>query len=99
MITPEDIIKFASLARIKVSDKESESLKNEIESIIAYVSAIQDSSVSEESDEASYMQVRNVLRDDMDAHKTGEYTDILLKQVPRTKDNYVVVKKILSNNQ
>ncbi len=92
MITTADIEKLASLARIQVSDEEKESMRTDIESILAYVSQVKNLSVETTADLSS---VHNVMRDDVVTHQSGEYTEILLSAAPAREGDYLKVKKIL----
>jgi aspartyl-tRNA(Asn)/glutamyl-tRNA(Gln) amidotransferase subunit C len=93
MITKADVEKLASLSRIKLSDAEKESLCTEMESILGYVEEIQ--SVSAQVSSGMPAEHRNIMRDDSAPHESGAFTDVLLKEAPRSDQGYVVVKKIL----
>mgnify|MGYP000344924570 CR=1 FL=1 len=97
-ISDKEIEKLAGLARIKLSEKEKKGLKKDIESILGYVSEIQE--VSEEVAKGSpLLQQRatlcNVMREDIEPHKSGLYTEKILKEAPQREGDYVKVKKIL----
>ncbi len=98
MISVEDIDKLAELARIRIADGEKEGLVKEIDSILAYVAQIKGASLrvsggKEERDEPG--AVRNILREDTQAHESGIYTERLLAEAPKREGDYVKVKKIL----
>ena len=92
MITIGDIEKLASLARIKLSGEEKESMSKDIESILDYVSQVKNISADVARD---IPVVHNVMRDDVVTHESGEYTEALLSLAPAREGNYVKVKKIL----
>lgn len=98
MIEMKEIEKLAQLSRITLTEQEKVAFQKEIGSILAYIQQIQKVSGTPKTAEERAMQkeeVRNVLREDTDAHVTGEYTEALLKNVPKRDGQYVKVKKIL----
>jgi aspartyl-tRNA(Asn)/glutamyl-tRNA(Gln) amidotransferase subunit C len=92
MITREEIEKLATLSRIQISDEEKESMSKDIESILEYVGQIKNISTSVDRETPS---LRNVMRDDVVTHESGEFTDDLLSLAPAREGNYLKVKKIL----
>ena len=92
MITKTDIQKLASLARIDISPEEAESLTVEIDAILGYVGQIQNISAEEVKEVPA---LRNVMRDDVVTHTSGEFSEDILKLVPQREGNYLKVKKIL----
>lgn len=91
-ITNKDIESLASLARIKVSPDELDSLAKEMDSILEYVGKIE---VIKEEATLERPILRNVMREDVVTTKPGEYTEELLKLAPSREKNYIKVKKIL----
>lgn len=92
MITEEDIQNLANLARIEISESEVESLRFEIDSILGYVGRIKE--ISGDS-KVEIPILKNVMRDDVVTHRSGEFTEALLSQAPKREGNYLKVKKIL----
>jgi aspartyl-tRNA(Asn)/glutamyl-tRNA(Gln) amidotransferase subunit C len=92
MISREDIDKLATLARIQISDSEKESLRTDIDSILAYVGQVQNLQVEAGKNVPA---LHNVMRDDVVTHTSGEYTEDLLRLAPSREGQYVKVKKIL----
>lgn len=97
MITQDDMEKLARLSRIYISEKEMKELCGEIESILKYVSEVQEVSSSEPEKKAGVLH--NVLREDGTPHKSGIYTDAILNEAPQHKDGYIQVKAILAQRQ
>lgn len=95
-ISDKDIEKLSNLARINLSEEEKKGLKIDIESVLSYVSEIQkvSSSVSVNSD-LQRVALCNVMREDEDPHKSGLYTEKILKEAPERDGDYIKVKKIL----
>lgn len=95
MITKDDIKKLAGLARIELSDNEIEHLAGEVGSILGYVSQVTNAA----GDLVRKLpKLHNVMREDVEQNKSGEYTEAILRNAPRRQENYLKVKKILGNS-
>ena len=92
MFRREDIERLARLSRLAVSDAEAVTLAGEIDAVIGYVSEVQS---APGTPAGSGGDIENVMRPDADPHGPGVYTDALLAAAPKSRDGYVVVKKIL----
>jgi aspartyl-tRNA(Asn)/glutamyl-tRNA(Gln) amidotransferase subunit C len=94
----EEIIHLAQLARIELSEAEIKDLEGELSSIVTYVSAVTD--IADDGDSVpTEGVVYNVFRRDEVTNEPGEYTDRLVTEMPRSNDNYLVVKKILNTSE
>ncbi|HEY4499038.1 MAG TPA: Asp-tRNA(Asn)/Glu-tRNA(Gln) amidotransferase subunit GatC [Candidatus Paceibacterota bacterium] len=93
MLSPKDIDNLAALARLDIPAEEKEILRKEVDSILGYVSEVQELSGGEVKKEAG--EVRNVFREDTNPHLSGEFTEDLLAEAPQRQDQFVKVKKIL----
>jgi len=94
MISKEDIQKLAELSRIELDDSEIELYRKDIDAIISHVSQL-----SEVKDKSDYEPVssKNIMREDEGVIESGTYKDALVKEMSESKDEFVKVKKILSN--
>ncbi len=93
----EDILHLARLARIGIDDKEAESLKADIESVLSYVSDI--NSITADMKLSKKVGARyNIFRDDVVTVEAGRYTDALLHEAPKVSGKHVQVKKILQQD-
>ena len=92
MITKEDLQNLARLARIEISESETESLVKEIDSILGYVGQIQE--ISTPGVEKTPV-LRNVMRDDVVNCQPKQYTEDILSLAPSREKDYLKVKKIL----
>ncbi len=104
MITKEEVEKLAKLARVKVPAGELDKLAKDMEAILGYVSELKSAPVYPSSgamaaEGPEIGQVKNVLRDDADAHEAGLYTADLVKAFAKSRDNYLSVKPILTKNE
>lgn len=94
MIKKTDIQALADLSRISVSEEEQESLAGDLENILAYVSELKEAEVGDGSENETAL-VRNVMRADEPTEDISTPEDIL-NEAPKTKNGFVVVKKILN---
>jgi len=95
-ISDKEIDKLGSLARIKLREVEKKELSADIESILGYVSEIQEVSSDLDRDMSGDKDNNvNVMREDKEPHESGLYTQKILKEAPDREENYFKVKKIL----
>lgn len=98
MMTKEDILHLADLARITVSPDEIEQLQGEINDIVSYVSTVQ--SLTTEVDTKQLGARFNVMRADEVSNKPGQYTADLLAAAPATDERgYLKVQQILDQDK
>jgi len=91
-----DVRALATLARMDVPDEELKKLETELPAILKFVEAIQ--SVKVEKTERN-PTLRNVMREDVEPHESGIYTEKLLAQAPAKKDGRLVVKQVISRKK
>ena len=96
MISADDVVRLAGLARLSLTSDEVEKLRGEIETILSYVDTIQKVALPKTPSAALYLDVENVTRADEHPHEPGQFTEELLGQAPRRDGGYLKVKKILS---
>ncbi len=94
MITTADIEKLGVLARIKIDEKEKESLAKDMGSILGYIDQIKEATL--EGDHAPIAgPVHNVFREDAASPISKDKRDAILDEVPYREVNFVAVKKII----
>jgi aspartyl-tRNA(Asn)/glutamyl-tRNA(Gln) amidotransferase subunit C len=93
-ISKEDIEKLAQLARIELPESEKSALVKDMDNIIAFVDELKTADVDLD-DHVSVGIPHTILREDTNAHESGEYTEALLNNVPAREGNFVKVKNIL----
>jgi aspartyl-tRNA(Asn)/glutamyl-tRNA(Gln) amidotransferase subunit C len=95
----EEIKKIADLARLEITDEESEKFASEIDSILQYIDQIKSADISDDAAESRIENagVRNVMREDENPHDVSENTEALIKEAPDSQDDLIKVKKILNN--
>ncbi len=92
MITKQEIKNLADLARIELTEAETDKLTNDVDSILVYVGQIKDAVGDLKFTIPTH---RNVMRDDEVTHTNGQYTEALLDAAPFREGQYLKVKKIL----
>ena len=92
-----DMEKLALLARIKLKPQQKLKLQKEFEDILHYVSKLKEIDIEGVGDkEASEtINLENVMRDDENPYASGEFSENLLKEMPRAEKGYAKVKHIL----
>jgi len=93
MITNKDIQVLAELARLEVSSDECEVYSQDFDGVMSYIDTLSQVDVTLGGQD-SYV-LSNVVREDELAYEPGEFTDLLLKEAPDSKDGYLKVPKIL----
>lgn len=90
--TEQDLDTLSTLARIDIDPMEKQKMLQDVQSILQYVSEINDVQGDLEKGEEVLF---NVVRDDVVTRETGEMTDVILANAPATKDGYVEVMQVL----
>lgn len=92
----EIIKKLANMARVDMDEKEMREIGDSFGPILDYVGQIKEVSESADLNHQDIGDIPfNVLREDEVVNKSGEYTDKILKQAPRTENGFLKVKQIL----
>ena len=89
----QDIKHLATLARLDISDSEAEGLLGDLKEIIAYIDQV--TSVTVSGTEIDVPEHRNIARADVVTNQGGQYTEIIMQDVPEKQDGFVKVNKIL----
>ena len=106
MISREEVLQLAELARLKVADAEVAGLQKDISSILEYVgqiSAVQpqgETFLSDSKDSPSGS--RNVMREDVpraDGDTMTGKEEALRTAFPKKENNYNVVRKIIQKDE
>ena len=92
----KDIEHLAKLSRIALTDTETDALAKDITSVLGYVSEIEEITGKGEG-EKKVGALFNVMREDVNPHEGGKYTEDLLKLAPDRDGQYLKVKKIIGD--
>lgn len=99
-IEQNEVEHLANLARVAVSEREREGLRNDLEEILMFVSQVKEISSLDTTGQAGVAtpeagEHRNILRNDDAPHEAGIFTEGLLAAAPARKGSRISVKKIL----
>jgi len=93
MISRKEVRHVAKLARLELTEKETEFFQKDLNSILNYVEALKDLNTDHVSPMSHVLETDNVWRDDRPLdHKE---TEPLLENAPMREENYYKVPKIL----
>lgn len=90
-----DVAKLAELSRIAINEEEMKELEKEIPEILSFVEQITEAGGEVKKETGDHY---NVLREDTDPHETGLHTKEMLAAMPKEKDGYLKVRKIISQD-
>jgi aspartyl-tRNA(Asn)/glutamyl-tRNA(Gln) amidotransferase subunit C len=93
MLTKDEVIKLAGLARIYLSDDEVESLQKDLSTVLDYVDALKQVDTEGLVEIAQVTGLENVQREDEPI--MADNRDDIFKNAPEMKDGYYKVKAIL----
>ncbi len=92
MIDNKEVKKLAQLARIDVSDKELNKIRDDLDAIIQYVHKI--SAVAPQNESVTY-DMKNVFREDGVCEEDTTLSGELLDLAPNKKEGYIRVRKVI----
>jgi len=95
MLSPEDVQKVATLARLKLSEEELEQIGHQLGEILDYVAVLDEVDVSEVEPMAHVADVSNAFR--ADETRPGLPREESLSNAPKTDGKYFLVPQILEN--
>jgi aspartyl-tRNA(Asn)/glutamyl-tRNA(Gln) amidotransferase subunit C len=93
MLTKEEVIKIAKLARIELTEKEVEKFQKELSTVLDYVEELKSVDVSGLEEVSQVTGLVNVQRDDKVVIANNH--EAIFSQAPEMKDGYYKVKAIL----
>lgn len=93
-LTRDDVLKLAQLARISLSDEEVTEFSEELSAILQYVEQLSSVDVSGLEPTNQVTGLTNVMRKD-EVKDYGYKPQDLLKNVPKTQDNMLKVKRMI----
>lgn len=99
MISREEVLKLAELARLQVDEEEIVTLQKDISSILEYVGQV--SAVSAEMPAPLAADMQNVMREDVsrkDSDPLAGKEEALRKAFPKREKDFNVVRTIIQKN-
>lgn len=98
MITPDDVKKLATLARLNLTDDEVERFTHDLDAIVGYIEQLQEVAVAGVEPTSQVTGLENVLREDVVVEGMSLTHEQQEQFVPRYRDKQVVVPQILSKD-
>jgi len=98
-MTKDEILHLGTLSRIALLPAEVDKFSTEIDAILEYVSTVKNIVADDSSTEPIVGARYNVLRADEVTNEPGEYTEKLLRAMPKRDGQYMLVKKILNQDE
>jgi len=96
MISKDEVLKIARLARLELSDAEVEKMQKDLSSILDYFDILKNiDTLSVKSYNKSSLIINSNLREDNTIFEKSENNDKLIQSAPDKKDDYIKVKAIL----
>lgn len=95
ILSTEDVLKLARLARLKLTEEEVAKFRDEISAILGYVEQLQNVDLSKLEPTLQVTGLTNVTRAD-EVVSYGPTPDDLLKNAPATEDGHIKVKRMLT---
>lgn len=95
MLTKEEVIKIATLARIELTEAEVEKFQKDLSAVLEYVDELKQVNVDGIEEISQVTGLVNVQRDDKAVMADDDTKELIFKNAPETKDGYYKVKAIL----
>lgn len=92
-LTQDEVLKVASLSRLKLSEKEVAALGEQMGSVLKYIAMLDELDTSDIEPMAHAIEISNVFRDDQLLESLPR--DQALSNAPQTDGNYFLVPAIL----
>lgn len=93
MLTREEVVKLAELARIELSQQEVEKFQQQLSTVLEYINELNKVDVTGISEVFEVTGLVNIQREDKVV--TANNRDEIFSQAPEMKDGYFKVKAIL----
>lgn len=96
MLTKEEVIKIANLARLELTDSEVVKMQKDLTEILEYIDQLNKVDTSSVDLSQDNFVLQNVLRDDTPSPQSSEIIEKMLSQAPDREGNHIKVKEILT---
>jgi aspartyl-tRNA(Asn)/glutamyl-tRNA(Gln) amidotransferase subunit C len=95
-LTAQDVIKVASLARLRLSDDEVEAFTPQLAGVLSYVDLLDELDVSDVAPMVHAVEQHNVLRDDVP--QTSLTPAEALRNAPKSDGRYFLVPPVFTDS-
>jgi aspartyl-tRNA(Asn)/glutamyl-tRNA(Gln) amidotransferase subunit C len=93
-MTKDDIVGFASLVKISITDNDAEALLGKMDSILGYIDQIKNVQVNDITNDTN--KTNPELRDDI--RIDSNFTMAFMENAPLKENNYIKVPRVLNND-
>lgn len=101
MISKEEVVKMAKLARLELTEKEIVKMQKDLSSILDYFEILRKATsdkkqeTSDKQQETSRNNLPNFLREDKTIAKNSSLANNLIAEAPDKKEGYIKVRSVL----
>ena len=96
MISKEEVIRIAKLARLELTEKEVEKMQKDMSAILDYFNVLEKVKTPKiKFSNSQKLENKNVVREDKVTEKNSSLANNLIAAAPDKKDGYIKVKSIL----
>ncbi len=96
MISKEEVLKIAKLARLELTDAETEKMQKDLSGILDYFVVLKRAPrINSDKTQIGADKRKNVLREDVVVERPASLANNLVQAAPDKKDGYIKVKSIL----
>ena len=95
MISKEQVLHIAKLARLELTEKELEKMQKDMSAILGYFDILQKADTKKVTPQTEFRALDKVLRKDVAESKATSIANNLVQAAPDKKDGYIKVKSIL----
>lgn len=96
MLSKEEVINIAKLARLDLTEKEIEKMQKDLAGILDYIDQLNKVDISGVELESKEVILGNALREDVVISQTPETIEKMLTQAPASDGTHIKVKEILT---
>ncbi len=94
MITEKEVIHIAGLARINLSEKEIEKMKNELSLILEYIKKLKELDLENVLPTTHCAELKNITREDISSKRDERVADSLKNLAPQKEQKYIKTKSV-----
>jgi aspartyl-tRNA(Asn)/glutamyl-tRNA(Gln) amidotransferase subunit C len=94
MISKKEVEHIAKLARLGLTEQETEKMRKELSSILDYIEKLKEVNISKVKPTSHSIKVENVMRKDEARSLKSEARIKIIEQTPEIKSGYLKVKSI-----
>ena len=94
MISKEDVIHIAKLARLELTEKETEKMQKDLSSILDYFNLLKKAPKFTKGKQEDKTQIETTTREDKIIEKPASLANNLVQSAPDTQERYIKVKNI-----